>query len=352
MPVPPMRVDTTPSTYFPKNNQYAVESARKATSKLLTQFETFLEGLVKHQVKQGHFKKRYEIPGYALSTYRVVNGARYEGVHALYSNKTEKTHAVEALSEAMRLLTDLYESIPSDYFQTWQATIKKLDVLILDKQVYALVDEYLDTLPLGTRQTLKKEAKKNMEICHQALCKLSDSNHSDIHSNNRQFEPLTRLLTYEGIHSIYEGMHSVYTDPEKREKIVEALRGVTNVLADMYEMIPAHCIDTWQATLKKLDNLALDNSIHTFAQEYIYTFPSEAYGFLNNKIEVSLVACKQALEDLKEAQRVTPSPLFGFFSNLLSIGLRFFERVSHLLQPLVDKQTNMGGDVPGVATAA
>jgi predicted metallopeptidase len=158
-----------------------------------------------------------------------------------------------------------------------------------------------------------------MEACRQALIQLHAEGQHAPHANPL-FEPFARLLSYEGIHSIYEGIRSAYSNTEKREKIAEALHGATRALADVYEIIPAHCIDVWQATLKRLDNTGLDKNINTFAKEYLHTVPHEAYGALKQKIQTSLEACRQSLEDIKEAQRVTPSPLFEFFTRVLKNG--------------------------------
>ncbi len=340
------------SVNFPKNELRAVESARSATNQLWQQFEIFFGDILKHQVEQGHFKKRYDIPAKASSEYRVVQGARYDGTHTLYSNQEKRAKAVEALSEALRTLEDLYKSIPDDYLRAWQATIQKLDGLVLDEGVYQLVNEYLKTLPEGINKKLIKEAKKNMEDCRQALQNLNELPDKKANYLDSLFESFMTLLNSEGVHKLYESMASVYQDTEKTEKIAEALRKVTGVLANVYDTIPTQCLDAWQSTLKQLDTLALDKSINTFAHEYLNTVPTKAYGALKQKIQTNLEACRQALDDIQEAHKATPSPIFEFFTRFLTIGTRFYEQLNVLLQSLIEKQSNLPTDKPDVASAA
>lgn len=346
------RADSAQSVNFPKNDLQAIESARSATNQLWHQFEIFFRDILKHQVEQGHFKKRYDIPGHTASEYRVVQNARYEGGHTLYSNQEKRAKSVEALSEALRTLGDLYDSIPDDYLRVWPLTIQKLDGLVLDEGVYQLVNEYLKTLPGNTSQKLIKEAKKNIETCRQALQNLNELPDKRESYIDLLFESFMTLLNSEGVHKLYESMASVYQDTEKTEKIAEALRKVTGVLANVYDTIPVQCLDAWQATLKQLDTLALDKSINTFAHEYLNTVPTKAYGALKQKIQTNLEACRKALDDIQEAHKATPSPIFEFFTRFLTIGTRFFEKLNVLLQSLIEKQSNLPTDKPDVASAA
>ncbi len=202
---------------------------------------------------------------------------------------------------------------------------------------------------MKTQHNFEKEVKNNMEICSQSLKNLNNIQNLKAPSPSLLFESFTKLLSYEGINSIYEGMRSVYTD---LEKITQAFHGIMQVLTDVYEIIPEHCIYAWQAKLKQLCTRAIDESINTFAQQYLNTFPSKSYGFLKQKAQTNLESCHQALKDLKKAHVVAPSLLFEFFTCLLTVGMRFFECLNDLLQPLVEKQNNLHVDKLDVATAA
>ncbi len=351
MSIAHIRPDGVQSVSFVKHNQQAVEAARQAAYQLLSQFETFFEDIFKYQVDQKHFKNSYEISALEISKYAPVKGPRYHGLHKLYSKDKNRIQSVEALNETGRVLGDLYDSIPDDYLGAWQTTIKKLDTLVLDKAVYQLVEEYLNTLPAKTRNKLREEAQKNMEACRQALLRLNAEGQHAPHANPL-FEPFARLLCYEGIHSIYEGIQSIYTDTQRREKIAQAMQSVTQVLADIYETIPADYINTWQSALQKLDNTKLNESINTFTQQYLEAFPKETYGFLKEKAQTSIKACQQALEDLKEAHRTAPNPLFEFFTRLLTVGMQFFERLNVLLQEIMEKQNSSYLHRPNAASAA
>jgi hypothetical protein len=160
MAVTHIRPEGTQSTCSTKNNQQAVEKARQAAYQLLAQFETFLEGIFEHQIKQGHFIQRYDIPARTASEYSPVQGPRYKSFYNFYSNDKKRIESVEALNETLHILEDLYDSIPDDYSGAWQVTIKKLDMLVLNNEVYQLVEEYLDTLPAGNETPNKRRCKK------------------------------------------------------------------------------------------------------------------------------------------------------------------------------------------------
>ncbi len=151
------------------------------------------------------------------------------------------------------------------------------------------------------------------------------------HTSKPLFEFSSRRLAYEGIHSLYN-------DQEKRTRIAEAFCSMIRMFSDVYDAVPVSCIAIWQAALEQWDALELDARIDTLAQEYLDTLPRDAYDFVKEKIETSLTVCREALEDVHEAQRENPKPILTFFSKVLAIGIYFFERVRHFLQELVEKE--------------
>ncbi len=320
----------------------ALESACQAASELLTEFETLLEGIINHQVKQGHFKKKYDIPWETTSEYHHVNGARYDHVHEVYSDQKNRAKAVETLCSVTKLLTRAYKAMPSDGIETWHATIKQLDALAHDKNVEVIVKEYMDTLSANQRHFLTQGIEKNGANYQQVIHNLDEAHRL---TSNPLFEFSSRLLAYEGIHSLYN-------DQEKRARIAEAFCNMTRTLSNVYEAVPDSCIAIWQATLEQWDALELDARIDALAQEYLDTLPKDAYNFVEEKIETNLTVCREALEDVREAQRENPKPILEFFSKVLTIGIYFFERMRHFLQKLVEKEEESKPDWDEHETAA
>ncbi len=107
MYVPISRTNTVLSFFSSQKQQAlseALESACQVVSELFAEFETLLEGIIDHQVQQGHFKKRYDIPWETASEYHHVNGARYDHIHEVYSDQKNRAEAVETLCSVTKLL--------------------------------------------------------------------------------------------------------------------------------------------------------------------------------------------------------------------------------------------------------
>ncbi len=172
---------------------------RNATDNLLIHLETLLKNMVSYQVKQGHFKKYYDILPNEKSTFRSVK-VSYEG-QAVYSNQEARAAQIEKFNEYIERLTAFYHAMGTQQIDVWRTALAQLESFKPQVQIDGMVHEYIRSLPIQSQREWQRQLSQADKQCGKALRALAEVNCSasthascPIHSSPPLSEFLQKLV--------------------------------------------------------------------------------------------------------------------------------------------------------------